>query len=271
MRRARQALDMRLFEKAVREAQEAGSTSVVFNPTIGDPLLDPRFIERVRCISRYPQIKNVGMITTLQWLHLFDLQELFSLNITWISVSTCLSGPETYRQFFGVDLYDQMLTNLKRLLLENARRGNQLEVRIDIKPTNQPVSEVLCHADFNAVLEIVKDAESIVTQVRKNDFYVDDWGGAVRLPPFLKRKPILPRAFNPCRELYWGLVVYSNGNVGACACRDFEADSDLVLGHLSQNHLMELWRGETLAHLRSSWRKYNGVPSICKTCTHYVY
>jgi len=35
-------------------------------------------------------------------------------------------------------------------------------------------------------------------------------------------------------------MVYSNGKVGACACRDFEASSELILGNVADQSLEEM-------------------------------
>ncbi len=90
------------------------------------------------------------------------------------------------------------------------------------------------------------------------------------LPAYLKRRPLIPRPFRPYRLLYAGLIVYSNGRVGTCACRDFEASSDLILGHVDEHALGDLWRGNKLARLRSDWRTRNRVPDICRLCCHSV-
>ena len=269
MERRKQPLDMALFRTAVDEFARLGGTDIDFNVTIGDPLLDPRLLERARYVRQYPQFSRLGFVTTLQWLHRFDLDEFFASGITWLTVSTTLSGPETYRAFFQVDKYDQMLANLQALLRENARRGEPLQVGINIKPTDEPLERVLAHPDFAAVQALT--AQDLTAVVRNQGFYVDDWLGAVTLPAYLKKRPLYPRAYRPCQMLYSGLMIYSNGRVGACACRDFEASSELILGNVGEDGLARLWDGDRLAGLREGWRRRNEVPDICRGCRHYLY
>jgi radical SAM protein with 4Fe4S-binding SPASM domain len=269
MERRKQPLDMALFKKAVDELAAMGASEIDFNATIGDPLLDPKLLERARYVRQYPQFGTLGFVTTLQWLHRFPLDELFASGFTWISVSATLSGRERYCEFFGVDKYDQMLQNLVTLLEENRRRGGPILVGISVKPTNEPIEQVLAHPDFRRIAALID--QDLVAAARAAGFFVDDWLGAVKLPAYLKKRPLYPRAFRPCQLLYKGLMVYSNGKVGACSCRDFEASSELILGHLSEQSLPEMWNGERLHQLRSGWRTKNRVPDICRSCRHYLY
>ncbi|MDE3154703.1 MAG: radical SAM protein [Acidobacteriota bacterium] len=269
MTRRKQPLDLDDFRKAVDEFAAMGGVDLDFNATIGDPLLDPKLLERARYVRRYPQFATLGFVTTLQWLHRFDLDEFFAAGFTWLSVSTTLSGREMYKAFFQVDKYDQMLANLVALLEENNRRGRPLNIEIAVKPTDEPLERVLAHPDFQRVNALTP--QDLEETVRRQGFYVDDWLGAVTLPPYLKKRPLYPRAFRPCQLLYAGLMVYSNGKVGACSCRDFEASSDLILGHVGEQSLATLWTGERLAALREDWRRRNHVPDICRSCRHYLY
>src|ERR1700730_12281174 len=112
MLRREEPLPMDSFRKPFDEFAAMGGTEIDFNATIGDPLLDPQLLERARYVRRHAQFKNLGFVTTLQWLHRFDINEFFDAGFTWLAVSTTLSGKEKYFEFFQVDKYDQMLDNL---------------------------------------------------------------------------------------------------------------------------------------------------------------
>ena len=122
-----------------------GGTGINFNVTIGDPLLDKDLLERARYVKRFLQFKTNGFVTTLQWLHLQDVDEFFEVGFTWVSVSTVLSGRQRYLEFFGVDKYEQMLKNLVLLLNKNKEKNDKLFINIDIKPTDESSKEILCH------------------------------------------------------------------------------------------------------------------------------
>jgi hypothetical protein len=58
-------------------------------------------------------------------------------------------------------------------------------------------------------------------------------------------------------------MLYSNGKVGACSCRDFEASSELILSNIEHESLESMWTGDRLHRLRDDWRTKNKVPEIC--------
>jgi len=43
-------------------------------------------------VRAYPQFQTLGFVTTLQWLHRWDLDDFFASGITWLPVSITLSG-----------------------------------------------------------------------------------------------------------------------------------------------------------------------------------
>jgi hypothetical protein len=163
----------------------------------------------------------------LQWLHKHELDALID-TFTWIGVSIPLSGRESYKKFFGVDKYDAALGNLRKLLGAIKVKNANFYVGITLKPTDENDEAILGHPDFIEINNLM--GGGLEQQVRDRTFFVDDWQGAVQLPAYLKKRPLYPRAFRPCSMLYSKLMVYSNGKVSACSCRDFEANSELILG-----------------------------------------
>ena len=268
MQRRKRPLRLERFRKAVDEFVAMGGTQMDFNVTIGDPLLDPYLLDRARHVRRYPEIRDLGFTTTLQWLHRFKLEEFFAAGFTWLSISTVLSGRDRYREFFRVDKYDQMLTNLLTLIRENNRRGKAIHLYIDVKPTGEPTGDIVGHPDFTTVSAL--SGQDLASQVKNRGFFVDDWQGAVKLPSYLKLRPLYPRSNRPCRMLYKGLTLYSNGAVGACQCRDFEASSELILGS-TDDSLSELWNGAKLHALRRNWLERDEIPAICQSCRYYMH
>lgn len=269
MKRKKQPMDFKLFKKAVDELAAFGGAHLDFNVTIGDPLLDKSLLEKARYIKQYTQFKSLGFVTTLQWLHLHNIDEFFNVGFTWLSVSIVLSGRERYKEFFRVDMYDQTMSNLLNLIGQNQLRGNPICLLFSIKPTNEPPENILNHPDFKKINALVH--EDLSEQVKSRSYFVDDWIGAVKLPKYLKKRPLYPRMFRPCGMLYGGLIVFSNGNVGACSCRDFEANSELILGNIEVHTLADMWNGEKLKSIRSDWLKKNKIPKICRSCSHYLY
>lgn len=268
MRRPRQELDFAIYTKAIDQMSQIKGARINFCTTIGEPLLDTKLIERLRYASDNPELCEwLGFFSTLQWLHRFKLDDLFNSGLKWITVSITLSGGETYKEFFKVDLYEQTLDNLKLLLKENNRRGKPLRIRITIKPTDEPIESVINHPDFLQIQTLTK--QNLTDEVRFSRGEIDTWSGQVSLPGYLKPKVAIRNKRVPCDFLYRGLALYSNGKLGACLCRDVEANSELIVGDLSASTVQEVWEGEKLREIRSNWTERQILPDLCKTCVHY--
>ena len=113
------------------------------------------------------------------------------------------------------------------------------------------------------------EPQNLTELVKRREFYVGDWGGAVQVPGYLKLRPTPLPGSRPCGRLYDGLMVFSNGKVGACNCRDFEASSELILGTLHDDNLDSMWRSQRLADVREGWEQAGRIPAVCQNCRHY--
>lgn len=226
-------------------------------------------LERARYVQSLKQFKTLGFVTTLQGLEKFNIEEFFTSGITWLGISTVLSGKDKYFDFFKVNNYEKMLKNLHVLIRENNKSNNKINIYIDIKPTDEPRGDIINYPDFKEINSLIK--QDLVATVKQRSIYVDDWLGRIDLPGYLNRRPLIPRWFRPCGLLYNSLIIYSNGKVGICQCRDFEADSELILGNIKEQSLKDLWDGNKIFKIRNNWRKKNKIPTICRNCRHYLY
>jgi len=269
MKRKREHLDMGLFKKAVGEFVTMGGREISFNSVIGDPLLDPYLLERIKHVRQFPQFKALGFVTNLQNLHNININDFLDSGITWLSISSAFSGRQKYFDFFGVDVYEQTQKNIINLIQENKKRGSRIELLFSIKPTNERINLIFAHPDFKKIDLLTNRALS--RSLNNQALCVDDWTAKLKIPSYLKKRPIFPRFFAPCRLLYNSLVIFSNGNIGICPCRDFESDSDLIFGNIKDLNLQELWLGERIKSIVMDWANKNKVPEICKRCSHYVY
>jgi len=267
MQRKREHMDMGLFKKAVDEFAATGAKELSFNSCIGDPLLDPDILDRVRYVRNFPQIKFLGFVTTLQWLHKFDIEEFIDAGITWLYISTMFLGRQEYARLFGVDNYEQTLKNIAALIKENKKRKNKISINFSLKNTGQPRKIIANNQDFQLIDNLA--GGELLRELDKSSIFVDDWCGSVELPGYLRRRPLYPRLFKPCRYMYNSCIIFSSGKIGLCPCRDFDADSDLILGDIRNNSLAEVWVGEKHTRLVKEWRRKNIIPKICSKCRHY--
>ncbi|MDD2657978.1 MAG: SPASM domain-containing protein, partial [Candidatus Pacebacteria bacterium] len=225
--------------------------------------------ERIAYVKHLAQIKYLGFLTNAQWLHKVGIDKLLDSGIDWLSISMSFAGREEFRECVGVDRYEQTLENIITLIEKNNMRGRKVEIGFSVKPARSGTVRIIKNPDFKRVNSVMDNA--LYNEVVRQGFCVDDWQGKVELPDFLKKRPILPRFFHPCKLLYDSLIVFSDGTIGVCPCRDFEAESALILGHIKDMSIPQAWGGEKIKIMRDDWRKKNKIPAICKVCSHYIY
>jgi radical SAM protein with 4Fe4S-binding SPASM domain len=63
-------------------------------------------------------------------------------------------------------------------------------------------------------------------------------------------------------------MIFVDGKLGLCGCRDYNADSELIVGDIRKESLQEIWRSDKVRMLREKFWK-GKQPEICKTCTAY--
>ena len=89
------------------------------------------------------------------------------------------------------------------------------------------------------------------------------------LLPGMHIRPLSRLEKEPCFWLYDGPIIFADGSVGMCGCRDFNANSELIVGNIMQQSLQEIWQSEAVHQLRSGFGQEE-FPEICKQCTTYA-
>jgi radical SAM protein with 4Fe4S-binding SPASM domain len=99
----------------------------------------------------------------------------------------------------------------------------------------------------------------------------DTWTGKITADQLLDGmylRSIPQIEYEPCVWLFDGPIIYANGNVGLCGCRDYNADSELIVGNISENPLITIWQSDKVEMLRKRFIT-GDLPAICKKCTTY--
>ena len=166
-----------------------------------------------------------------------------------------------YQRLFGVDKYHQVIKNLKQLLKINRDLQNRVKIHLTLRvetPYNKKKLE--------SFTKFLSNYTYCQVNVYENEY--DSWSGTIKkedLPEgqeFRKNKLTL----DPCYQLYDGLIIFQNGDVGPCWCRDYNAK--LIVGNVNDESLEEIWKGKKLRRMRNNWK--NGkIPSICINCENY--
>lgn len=260
-------MSMQVFEKALADYVEMGGGNICFNPLTGEPLLDPLLFERLKVVSSYANIGKVYFFTN--GLLLADdgmIEGLLKSCLKEINISVCGYNREQFRQFMGVDKFDQVMTGIIKLLSRTKEAGSNMEVQIHFRGG----AESLESSDaVKRVLPSMND--EFVKKIHCDKLY-DNWAGAISkndIPRGADFYTIGLLRLRPCTRTYQPAILV-NGDVRACDCRygEMGKHDELVLGNVLNSSLSELWRGSRIREIRESFPRFC-QPSVCRKCNVY--
>lgn len=252
-----------IYKKILDDYCAVGGGDLMLKVVVGDPLVDKKFIQRVKEARQRKEIASIETITNLIALKEHQMEELIKSGINKITISTGPLREDLYAKIYRSKAYKKVLRNIKGLLETNRRLGHMVEITIAFR-SNLSMSETLSLPDYRAI-------ENIPHKVEFNTDF-DTWTGEITSDQLLEGMHLRPRSLlerEPCIWLYDGPIVFANGDVGLCGCRDFNANSELIVGNITIKSLIEIWQSENVNALRK--RFYQGrYPEICKKCTTYA-
>jgi MoaA/NifB/PqqE/SkfB family radical SAM enzyme len=261
-------MKMEVFKKAVDEYSAMGGKSIDLTPTVGDPLLDPTLIEKVKYCREHTGIQDICLTTNaIAMCKRYMFRQLVDTGANIICISLPGLDTETYKQVYGIDRYPEVIKGIAELLKYNKERGEPSRVILRFRNPQKP-STLIASKDF---VEHIKPYLS--NQVTCNftvDF--DNWGGSIGeqdMYGIMKLREIPPRYNVPCANLFNFMVRY-DGSVRLCGCRLKDSEDDgLVVGNVFQNSLEEIGRGKRVHDIIEGF--YNGKrPSTCEQCSFYL-
>lgn len=250
------------FRSALTQYATLGGGEILFTPVVGDPLLDPDLVGRIRAARARKAIRAIELFTNLIALdRVGGPGPLLGSGLSRMGVSLGGLDAKAYEALFRRDRFDAVWTNIEALLTEDRRLGNPVEITVYVRAL-----EASPGPDGEARLRRLRDLGARIV----HSALYDNWGGVIAqedLPGAARFHA--PKPFGgPCRELHKGLHVLWDGRVTACGCRDVNGDPDLVLGDLSREPLEAIWRGVRLAALRERFA-LDDRPAFCRACLKY--
>ncbi len=251
MTRPKGKMDAQLYEKVVDECGTMGIDRIILN-FYGEPLLHGDIVDFVRYARRNTKAR-VGFDTNGMLLAEELSRSLLSEGIN-IVVSFHGLDRASYHTIYGVDAYDKVVANVKRMIEINEGLGNPS--RIIIQTTKMDIT----YRDDAVVHERL--LELFGGSVSHSVTSCTSIAGFSREDHRLDKKQFVRS--HPCSSLLDQLAVLWNGDVTVC-CTDF--DGLLVIGNVKNSTLQELWnssRHRVFQRLHLLGR-YGAMP-ICARC-----
>jgi radical SAM protein with 4Fe4S-binding SPASM domain len=253
-----------VFRKAVGDFVAIHGGSVGLTPIVGDALIDPKFLERVRDLRSRPEIDRIFLTTNAILLDRFGIRDVLTSGVTAINISTASFDKENYEKIYRNLSYQRMRKNVTALVEENAKLGSPVNVSIGLR-TDRPLAAVMKDADFQPILAHHPEIDFTWS-------YTSAGGRITRalLPPGMKLRTA-PAKTEPCVNLFNGPIVLPDGRVLGCSCvAAMDAIPDLLIGNIHEQSLLDIWTGHQLRELRSQFvRNGCGMNETCRQCEMY--
>jgi MoaA/NifB/PqqE/SkfB family radical SAM enzyme len=262
-----------VFENFITQFEKMGGKKIDFTPLVGDALVDPKIIHRIK----YAKDKGfkVFLFTNGILFNRIDIEAFVKTGINSISLSTGPFDKENYEKLYRTKhgKYEDMIQGMKKLLETRNKLNAKLKLTILFR-SNMPYKDLIELPDYkNIILPLMTEREKEAVYVLTKGF--DSWGGQIQkedldgimdmaVPPLIKRRPCSWTFYN---EVMW------DGKVRACSCRfteteNSDADDGLLIGDLNKSSLKDIVFGSEVKQLRQSFVD-GKPPPVCASCTMY--
>lgn len=262
--RAQKFMDINLYHNIVDQYIALGGKELSLIPVVGDPLVDPNIVDKIKYASNMKKLKKISTITNCINTSSDNIYALLTSGITDIEISTSGFEEDTYRRVYRSKQFHKMKENVINILETNQKLNQPVNINIGLR---SDIKIDLSQDKYNLM-------NKLANRVSQTFFY-DNWSGRINnadLPNgmFIRFKNInFKRKYTPCSMLYVGLGILVDGSITCCACRDLNGDSELVLGNILDTSLEDAWQSKELVELRNEWKSGKYVPKICRDCRHY--
>jgi MoaA/NifB/PqqE/SkfB family radical SAM enzyme len=228
---------------------------------MGDPLLDPHLLQRIRFLKEHPEINQVALTTNAIALSRYSDEEVGFLLDALAVIQLSIGGldAETYRQMYGVNRFDQVRQAMDRLMDLNEKLSNPADLAFGFR-TNDWRFELRFKQELDAFRRRGVQISHLWTYANYGGLVESDrkLGVEVNRGPALKTR----KCALPCVHL----AVCWDGTITACGCAD--AEGSLAIGRAEKDSLAEVWGGEKRARILESFEK-NSPPKVCAACSAY--
>lgn len=251
-----------VFRKAVQDFVSIGGGSVGLTPIVGDALIDPKFLERVKYLRSHKEIDRIFLTTNAILLDKHGIDEVLRSGVTSMTISTAGFDKDMYERVYRSQSYERMRRNVLDLVKQNADLDQPINITIGLR-ADRPLDEVMKYPDFQPILEHYPLIDFTWSFTSANGRITRDM-----LPTTMKLRVVKSRN-ESCVQLYNGPIVLPDGTVMGCSCvASMDAIADLAIGNIMGSSLLEVWTNGRMKSLRASFA--NGtLNDTCNSCDMY--
>lgn len=242
-------MDDKLFKKIIDEAKNYGHRSFCLH-LFGEPLLDPKIIERLKYIKEANPKNSILLTTNAVLLNENIAKNLIENQVDKIAISIHSPESETYKNITGLDYLERVEKNIKNLIkLKNEVGSLKPKIALRIIRMEDNDSEI---KEFRKKWS----GYPVALEIRDEHNY----GGKIENNPL----KLTPAKRYPCYHLWFTLGINWDGEVTIC-CDDPQREA--IIGNVKNSTLAQIWQSDILKNYRQYHLKgdYDKIP-LCENC-----
>lgn len=263
--RQRDVMPVEMFNSIVEKyVSEFGGGTIGISAMQSDFMSDPLLLDRLDVIRKYRDKLWVHSTTPLIAAARFSDEELLEIisNMDFIEVSVEGYDKETYQNMCGVNGFDTLIAQLRRL--KRLIDENNLKLSVDVAFRTYDRKGLMASDIYKELTSTFKDGGII------DNFF--SWFGSIKVED-LPKGATLHISDNSdkkedCVVPHATLAVQTNGNVVGCGCIDWL--ETFVIGNVNKSSLTEIWKSDKAVAFRKLFSSGRKKPHICKECGLYA-
>lgn len=263
MKRKKGVMDLALFTKIVQDYEVMGGGAVSFTPVVGDALLDPHLLERLKLLEEFTAINQVTLTTNGIALDRYSDAEVKYLLKELFCIQVSIGGLDrnSYESQYGVDRFLETQQAMERLMQLRNEIEHPAHLTFAFRTDDWRFTR-----RFRKELSSYRSRGVYISHIWNYDNYSGVVSNDVHPQLAVKANPASKRL--PCAFPSIHMAVCWDGTITACGCVDFEGDK-LLIGHAYKDSLAEVWSGRRHDGILDSFSKGNLAP-ICRECSAYT-
>jgi len=260
--RTKGTMSIHLFEKVVHDYVSMGGGVLSLTPMVGDVLLDKKLMDRLDVLEQHPSLILPSLTTNLFALERLSDEQIRRLIqvVRKVNISCYGLSAEEGFKVTKTRQHDTFIKNLRRFGALWQEVKNPCRLAIGFRLVQSPSKEAMedfIHQNLGVLVPY-----SFV-------YNYANWGNSMsgELPEDAEWLPATENR-EACILPLFGMQVYWDGRVSACACCDYDASEELSLGDVNREDLGALFNNHLSQRIWTDHENGN-LPNICKNCTFH--
>ncbi|MFH1642432.1 MAG: radical SAM protein [Nanoarchaeota archaeon] len=255
-------MNLGLYKKVIDGYLEMGIKKIGFYSTIGEPLMDPDFYDKMK----YAKSKGMEIFICSNGILIYKyLNQILSLEIEELIISLSDLDYEIESEVFGIGkiVARKKIEGILRLISKNNNKINIKKISLYFRPKRKPY-KIMQNKLFEEITKYSYVDCSFLLGY-------DNWCGLIKkrdLKGIMRLlRPIRFRKY-PCIHLFYP-IVFPNGCVSVC-CRASEiVKNDFIIGNVKKETLAEIMNNDQIKQTIQGF-KYGKMPKKCTKCNNYM-